>query len=67
MMKPGMLQPFNRVWLDWLEPIEIIQDGYYPIQRKSVRKRTVVLNLVWFFLRFGLTPVETFCLVACSE
>lgn len=33
MMRPGMLDPYSRVFAGWLTPVEIMTDGYYPIQR----------------------------------
>ena len=33
MMRPGMLDPYSRAFVGWLTPVEIMTDGYYPIQR----------------------------------
>jgi hypothetical protein len=41
---PGMLNAFTRVFIGWLEPIYIFQDGYYPIQPCEISSQIYVIK-----------------------
>lgn len=52
MMRPGMLDPYSRAFVGWLAPVEILTDGYYPIQRTFtvllvLSDRLYHLNIGW--------------------
>ena len=40
---PGMLSPFSRVFVGWLKPVFIAEDGYYPIQPCEISSQIYVI------------------------
>ena len=44
-MRPGMLDPYSRVFAGWLTPVEIITDGFYPIQRTWLSSSCIASGL----------------------
>jgi hypothetical protein len=41
---PGHLDPFSRVAATWLDPIEIKEDGYYPIQPSEISSQVYMIK-----------------------
>jgi hypothetical protein len=41
---PGHLDPWSKVEVKWLDPIEITENGFYPIQPSEISSQIYVIK-----------------------